>query len=745
MEDKVFKFYFKAGNSYYHVDGNGQVVLTNSEISIPECVAGWEEIELSFKRNMKYWGVFAKYALDLRFVKDGAKILRYVYYTQGFQGVCKLVIKKLDTFNQSYNFWAEADLDFSQANDGKDFFECPLLDGGLFELVEARKDTVYQVDFAKTAVINLPGLWLDYSYKWLSTFDSGEFAGVGTYSYIAPPLFNASVPDYDYFEYLLYKKDQQLANGSDVFNKGKENCFIRSFSDDLLIIRNLKIPTNITVFAQDFAGGNYFRVQPMLLYWADDLTPANSYTEIPLAPPSDATPGGQTMGYNVSISLVDVPLQKGLYQFVFKIIWDILVGSVKTTQIKTVDEFSVNLSGKARLPDSNSLAMRYITFAKEVVKQMTDNQCTIESNFLSNPDSSTNARKKNYDNIPFNTWVTSGDALKQLSNPKAKASFQNILKDCWSNWGLVLFIQDNILRLEPLYTILSDNYLGRLDPIKNLRVKPFKDYTFNKVLVGQKDFEYGQLNGRKEQSTLHTYLINTITKYNTELDLVTPFRKDIYGIEWVRREVYKTVPDPDGSIFINSADGSNDIFLVETNPVPIVDPRFGFSVYTVYQGGVIISGPTTIDNIYNVALTTKRMLLRHLRNIRSLIGYGKIVFQSDNKNDNMQSLISSGIISEHSDLLLSYFSGSSSGLGYIHEWFGGNRIFQPVVFEFECPSDYNLVEQLSGNLNGYFDFEHNGVVYKGFVLDVGVIPATRDKYTFSLLCHPINDLTTLII
>lgn len=114
--------------------------------------------------------------------------------------------------------------------------------------------------------------------------------------------------------------------------------------------------------------------------------------------------------------------------------------------------------------------------------------------------------------------VTCGDALKNNTVTKLKASFADILKDCWATWGLVLYIQnDNVFRLEPLSDVLAQNNLGTLGKVNNFSIYPFTSNTFNKITVGQKDFDYGQLSGQYEQSNEQQYLLDSVTRYETEV------------------------------------------------------------------------------------------------------------------------------------------------------------------------------------------------------------------------------------
>ena len=110
MQAKEFKYYLRkrltpTSYVYYFINSLGSVTTTGTKTELEYAPDGWMESALEWKRGFEYWGVFTTMSQPLRFVRDGAKILRYVYYTEGRQGNCELYIERLDRSSGNYNLY----------------------------------------------------------------------------------------------------------------------------------------------------------------------------------------------------------------------------------------------------------------------------------------------------------------------------------------------------------------------------------------------------------------------------------------------------------------------------------------------------------------------------------------------------------------------------------------------------------------------------------------------------------------
>lgn len=105
------------------------VVLTHA-------VDGWDEAFIVTERSRKYHGIFRSWTVALRFVKDGAALLREEFYTYGMKASCTFTVSKLDRQTLDYFTAFTGRIDFSTFRDGDNQVEVTVLDGGLAQIVK---------------------------------------------------------------------------------------------------------------------------------------------------------------------------------------------------------------------------------------------------------------------------------------------------------------------------------------------------------------------------------------------------------------------------------------------------------------------------------------------------------------------------------------------------------------------------------------------------------------------------------
>jgi len=110
---------------------------------------GWKDTLVKYARNIKYWGVLRDYTVPMKFVGDGAKILRkQVWEENGTETTTYLGIAKLDRTGLPYNYysWYLSEINFSKFVQSKTGFQVEALEGGLTKLFKANENTKYEID-----------------------------------------------------------------------------------------------------------------------------------------------------------------------------------------------------------------------------------------------------------------------------------------------------------------------------------------------------------------------------------------------------------------------------------------------------------------------------------------------------------------------------------------------------------------------------------------------------------------------
>jgi hypothetical protein len=133
------------GRSYYV--NNGSVLKDNHPHWLPEAPDGWKDITLSFARNTKYYGLNRSFAPSLKFVGDGASIIRNLFYTKkGIDQDLFLNVNKWDDITGIYQPYYKGQLDLSKMNDESAIgVTVPFLESGIVQVLKSNEDNTFEL------------------------------------------------------------------------------------------------------------------------------------------------------------------------------------------------------------------------------------------------------------------------------------------------------------------------------------------------------------------------------------------------------------------------------------------------------------------------------------------------------------------------------------------------------------------------------------------------------------------------
>lgn len=723
LDDRVFRFYIRRADGAYLSASNGNVSEHIDKVDVRHCLANWGDITMSAGRNEKYWGLFREYAIDMRFVMEGATIMRYLLYSEGYGYRPRFEVEKLDFSTLEYQPYYTSDISFFGCSDTDDEFSCNSIEGGGPALIKTRSGTTYEIPIQPTDNnVLIDGVDLNADIRWsITSYMGGAFYGVPDFTLIdrSTILGKHLVPD----------NITQLPNKKNEYNEDNASkYFLKSTVDGTVnvSITGLRIDTNATDIPA------LFPIKINVLKYATDGTVMDAYVFDSVSPTYASPP------FIMDDASMDIPVNAGdrLVLVVGALFVPGASGSFMNIMKKNSADFAqVRVSYRARLASTYSKGMRYFDLFSRVVAQMGGGAFTAASDFLQDASATAEKRFANFDNSPYHTLATSGEAIRGIAGAKIKTSLDDLCADAWSRWGLALMLDGNTIRLEPLPYFLDDTHIHTVKEWKDLKVEPYGDKIISQLNIGYKPNDYDELSGREEFNTTHQYQFEALVMDNAKPEeWVSPYRADMYGIEFLRNKKSEAATgDPNTSTKDDKAD--NDVFLIEVDPTMVFGTG-GMSYYVPYRPSGTITGITGTDRVYNIPLSPKRSVYRHLRYLRSLYAKGLLKFQTTDKNPLLYSDIWAGGIDEDGSIDL---SSETALAGHAFP-----LLFRPYVFTITVSPPYSLDGILDGMQKGYMSFEKDGIEYKGFVLDVGHKPAKNDQYEFRLLCHPSTDLTTLI-
>lgn len=686
---------------------------TNVSSVLSHSPTNWQEIQVMFGRNSNYHGIIREYSTDYAFVKEGAKLLRSVYYTEGSEGKCKIKIEKRQSAQWIYTPFIYTDLDFSKSNDERDTFTISAMEGGAVALIKAFEDTEYEVpiDGPEVVTVDVNPMMIQGEIRWLSAWpipaqgtDLSPFNTLGgTVYYLAVDntmFSNADGPPAEIPSAQEYQSRPLDGNwfGTQYLMRARTGLFDVSFTGQL------------KMFFENTSGSAYTaRVILAKLPVAGSGAAATIQT---LSIVNTTAHSNNNVIIDINIPLFNLIKDEKV------ILYFSWTGPNGTLNASWEKDSYLKAKFKNFTGGFSLKGLRSIEVFKRLVSQITDGQYSADSDLL-------NDRVASYidgvDNRPYDTIITSGDAVRNTVTsgstvPVIKIKLSDFFKatDVW--WSTGLSIENDVVRIEKksrFYdktTIIAD--LGMADKVQ---VQHATDFLFNKINIGYENQEYDDLNGRDEFNTTHIYSAPVVTKQAT-LDLISPIRADSIGIffSWAK---YVATDSSDSS-------SDNDIFAIE-----IEASAKGNGNYATLKLPGTRTGMIDPENTFNYGLSPLRCLIRNFPFLKSLF-YGltgkSLTFQTTDKNAEMGSTLSYGLVDEDADVSFDSM---------------GNALFQPFNMTVTAVSSENILQALNDMPYGVFTFIDNGIQYKAFNMTSGVKPAFPEEYEFQLLSSPDNDLS----
>jgi hypothetical protein len=614
--------------------------------------------------------------------------------------------------------------------DKDEYVTASMVELGLPALLEANRGLTYEVNLdthplART--IRMDGIDLQGHYRYLIpettdlsnnplTITMGTFAVAGgAFQNLMDIIF---INDETFFELGLPGNTHHLTAPS-------ANS-IMPFESVYTFAATMKIKAKYFVENQAGSTGN-IRFRLRYRVWQDNtfstlLTDAYFYDD----PGGILTPG-QSRNQDINVTIPYNFAPGNLVEFLF---WPDISAFPTLIDYRVTEDGEMTVEGIFRMPETTTRAMRFYDVFKEWVKMMTNYSANGFSVYLS-------SLARVFDNCANNTWVTSGEALRGLPDPKLKLTFDDIQKTAMGVWCLGIGAEGNVLRMEKLpYFMQASNMLYEFESCGEVEVQVAKEFIYNEVIVGYPEIDYGELNGRQE--------INSEVRYSTgikrvinKLDLTSPMRADVHGMEYERSKRFVSVKGRASARFSSpNTDSAQDnrSFLIECNENTNADGEY----FPYRDPNWNLSDTIAGTSYYNIGLRPVLNLSRNLGYIRSFLPPGRtITFNTGKKN------VKSKATWIYNNVLQIF--QLAENMNILPTWNVQDGIyFRPYIFIFDAQPPKNLMQIMTTNPNRFIRFPKGDKKMDGFILDVGMTPGTNDTYNVRLLCSPnvnLSDLT----
>lgn len=686
-------FLMNEANSSYYVS-NGMVLTTTNPKPLQYTPDGWRNIQLSNIRNTKYFALDRSFSVPLDFVKDGAQILKYLYYNRGIEEKVFMCIAKqvlfcdATTYGYYYTLLYKGEIDLANFKHDGPKVTVNIMEGGPVKYIKANENTTYELDMDVPEAINIK-------------MDGVRLKQSASFLMLDGALDNAERMQPNIPELVLLGSEQittigakstshtvalNSATGGDVFTS-KQNFLSPSNTTEITITYDFgvalqligvgSIPNTHYLFqihGYDKDGNRIVNqnivdhtADPLLLYQHHRFSGAATYvipdnvTELYLRSTTTLNGNNTMFTYDNDGSI------KVDYNYVHR-----------TTYIK---------------------ALRPLYVLQQLINRIIPGGYTVSSTALTD-----------FQDIV----ITCGDAIRGISASKLKTTLSAFFQSFNSVLGIGIGQVRNVLRCEQKAYWVDYSDPIDLGEVKNLKISPATDQLINNLKIGYPEKSYEDVNGRQEFNNTQEYS-TAVTRITKSLDMVSSYRADCYGIEFTRINL-------DGKTTTDST-GDNDVFLIHIKDNPITEA--GLSVYELDRVlNATASGLLETATVFNLFLTPKHNMYRNGNYFHSLF------YKMDN------SFFTFRTTEKNSSVVTDVMENADVEIGILDP-----QLFTPNTLDFESRVPVNQVTLLEQNPLRAFKGTFVGVPFVGIPIKVSARPADKASQEYTLLSSPSNDLT----
>lgn len=647
-----------------------ELVVGGYSYNVTDNLVNWDDVEMSFKRN-DYDGVVRSFSTKFQF-SNGAYSLLVSEYLRNYLNSSASVI--FYTRNNSW-LWNErfrCALDFSTFTDNGATCEINAVDDSLASIIKAKKGTQYEYpvsEIKETEPLNYDRIIMNSEIKWTMPSES-EDSSISHEIIMEKANFYYTIPFYILSSEIATKDIVEVFDVTEnYYNKAEslyENYFIKNIHGKTINIHlKFKIHFNISdtkghisFFLDKFSE---FANGATTIYSIEKLNHSTLYTididkDIVLNPTESLI-----MYIHYPYLTVNVPVIANFYDM------DI--------------PLTIDFAEKDRSVDID--VVRPSTILNRLLSSMTGS-ADVVGEIASGVDERLD-----------NTIILPAESIRGLENAKLYTSYTKFSNWMKAEFGFVPVIGGNKVSFVHRDSLFQDKEIKNLGSRStDFEYSVNSSLIYSRLKVGYDKQDYDSVNGRDEFRFGVEYTTGTTLTDNT-MELVSPYRADVYGIEFLaaKRGEDTTDSDSDNDVFMVGAslDGSSQRFVL------------------IRGGKYAISGVISSETMFNVMYAQKYMIEAN----RKFIG-------------SFSSLLD--------------FASSEGNSNVVIEGMKGTD-------DIEIPERYFTVGELSvktsdldvpEDLTGYIALQKNGRTYKGYIKSSSYNYGKPEAVKYSLIVKNIE-------
>lgn len=614
-------------------------------------LVNWDDVEMSFKRG-DYDGVVRSFSTKFEFANGAYSLLLKEYLSNYLNSSATLVFY---TRNNSWllNEKFRCALDYSTFSYNDTTCEINAVDNSIASLIKAKKGTQYEYpvkEIKESQSLDYDRLLMNSDIKWSIPSDAEE----PNVSHVMTAYPNAyyTIPFYMLGQPEITTKDiVEVFDTAENRFESTESLFgeylFKNISDrDLTIRIKVKFSVFITYQRPGVSFPIYIRLSSYnenskelkIYYQSATIQTFNTYT-VDIDENLTISPG-EMINFNIALAKSDPIYQNFPVNFKFN-------------SLDTPLNISFSERGKSVKIDCISPKV----LLNRLLRSITDKN-NVTGEIATGVDERLDM-----------AMIVPAESIRGLPNAKIYTSYTKFANWMSTEFGFVPVIGDEKVTFVHRDTLFQDTEIKDLqDSTSDLEYNVNAGLVYSGVKVGYDKQDYDSVNGRDEFRFINEYTTG-ITLTDNVLELVSPYRADAYGMEFLAEKRGEDTTD---------SDSDNDIFFVGAS--------LDGEKYKLVRDGYTISGVISPSTMFNAMYSQRFMIEANARYIGAFAN--TLEFTSSDGNSD----VTINGVSERSSIVL------------------GNKLFtvgelSVKTGDLEIPSD----------LTGYIRVEKNGHIYKGYV------------------------------
>lgn len=558
-----------------------ELIVGGYSYRVTDDVMNWDDIVVSVKRG-DYDGVVRSFSSKFEFVNGAHALLKKQYRDNYLEAAATVVMSRRNN-SWKWNELFRCTLDFSTYEDSGNVISINAVDDSLASLIKAKKGTQYE--YSVDAIKEENQLY----YDGLSMQNSVEYIIGNNRNDSDQPLIGITTTASKYSGIdLNYSIDEIAISGSVEYNydgsfEGKRyKTFVRA-------LKNVTVHFSINLkTALDLVDSTDFMSANVCLYKV--LSADGSLIGSPLFK-------GGSLGGNLT-----PPVENDIDM-------DIQLGEGEALTLLLESKYSRPYAyGFAKIIKNENAK---ITFVNRRSNQYID--VVSPTKLLSRLLQSMNGGKegitgeiqRGHDSRADNCMIVAAESARGIKNAKLYSSFNKFEDWMKATFGYVYDISGNKVTFRHRTKYFTDEVVKKVAEFDDFSHSVNSSLIYSRVRVGYEKQDYDSINGRDEFRFANTFSTG-VTLTDNSLDLISPYRADAYGLEFLVQKRGEDTTD---------TDSDNDVFFVGVELIrrQVVLPGGIATILNQYElirgGKYAISGVISSETMFNAMYSPRSMLL----------------------------------------------------------------------------------------------------------------------------------------